>query len=75
MYIYVNNALRCLEMSVSQVQQAQERLARGVKVSKDRMPELLQRIRQRLKAAKQKEHFTRFTQPLRERALFYSSYS
>ena len=53
----------------AEVQQAQERLARGVEVSKDRMPELLQRIRQRLKAAKEKEHFARFTQPRTKREL------
>ncbi|CAJ1420057.1 unnamed protein product, partial [Effrenium voratum] len=44
------------------VQQRQEELARSVGLVKEQLPELLQRIRKRLRVARQKLHFAHFTQ-------------
>eukprot|EP00435_Cladocopium_sp_Y103_P027546 s95_g6.t2 len=44
------------------VQQGQEQLARSVELQKEQMPELLQRIRKRLRVAQRKVYFACFTQ-------------
>eukprot|EP00913_Durusdinium_trenchii_P032958 g30854.t1 len=43
------------------VHQKQERLARDLELSREQMPELLERIRRRLKIAQQKAYFSHFT--------------